>query len=82
MRKGRKPILKISVMPKGSIKVLGRSGKTLPFQMKGNDLSLALRYFSSKNLSELVKCTSVIVLSDSVRMLLALFSSKILLVPL
>ena len=54
-KNGNIPIEKISVIPKGSIKALGNSGKTSAFHINGKELSPACLYFFAKYDSELVK---------------------------
>ena len=76
--KGNNPMQKIKVIPNGSTKALGNSGKVSAFHKNGNATLLAKLNFSVKNFSEPERCTSVIVLTDSERTLF-IFDSRIIL---
>ena len=68
---------KIKVIPNGSTKVLGSSGKVSAFHKNGNATLLAKLNLSVKNFSEPDRWTSVMVLIDSERTLL-IFDSRII----
>ena len=75
--KGNNPMQKIKVIPKGSTKVRGNSGKVSAFHKNGNATLLARLNLFVKNFSEPERCTSVIVLIDSERTSL-IFDSRII----
>ena len=67
---GKIPIIKISVIPNGSISALGISGKASPFQIDCIDFFPTLLNWFLKKISELVNLISIIEFRDSLIILL------------
>ena len=76
--RGNNPMQKINVIPKGSTRALGNSGKVSAFHKNGYATFPAKLNFSVKNFSEPERWTSVMVLTDSERTLF-IFDSRIIL---
>ena len=70
---GKIPIMKIRVIPNGSINALGISGRVSPFQIDGIEFFPILLNSCVKKFSELVNFISIIELRDS---LIILFDSN------